>query len=147
MKFLITESWKGYCTRAGRVGQTEILSHSDSLANSSQVKDKLGAGSVTMESVTFTFEEDASVMAIMQKLIDLEVVDTLIIEDVSANAAQTVVYRLTMNKVVIISVSTNNHGVDGSICEVKVRCQKAKWERLTPDGAYAEAIFNPHALA
>jgi type VI protein secretion system component Hcp len=146
MKFLKTDAWKGYTKKANRDGQTEIRDYADQVVNStSQRAGKPIAGAIEMGTVTYTFEEDASVPAIRQKCIDMEEIPTIVIEDVQGDKAGTVLRRLTLEKVHVIEVVTAIDAQGDGLTTVKLHCQKAKWERRTPDKTYAEAIWSPDA--
>jgi type VI protein secretion system component Hcp len=147
MKFLTTPGWKGYSKKQGRQGQTELLSYDDMLANTTQqTHDKSIAGAVTLDHVSWTCPEDASIPAIKQKLIDLELIPEVKIEDIKADKGGTVERRLTMTNVSIVGVHVSIDDQGGGVATVTARCSKAKWERRTPDGTYAEAVWNPNGM-
>lgn len=147
MKFLKTPAWIGYSQHNGRRGQTEVISYDEAISNTTQqAHDTSVAGAVTLDHVSWTFQEDASVPAIEQKLIDLERIPELVIEDTQANRAGTVERRLTMTQVSIVQVHVSVDSSGAGIAMVTARCSKAKWERRTPDGTYAEAIWNPNGI-
>ncbi|MFO0852657.1 MAG: type VI secretion system tube protein Hcp [Gemmataceae bacterium] len=145
--FLKTAAWKGYCKKKNRNNQTEIQGYADSIQNTTQTNhDTSVAGSVDLGIVSWTFPEDATVPAIKQKSIDQEKISKLVIEDELADKDLTVLRRLTMTNVVIVGVQVSI-GADGNgHATVTARCEKAKWERRTPDDDYAEAEWNPNDL-
>jgi len=148
MNFMKTEGWKGYSIKQGRGGETEVHSYEDKLTNSSsQRAGKLIAGQIDLGSVTFHFSEDASVAAIRQKCIDMAELGSMVFEDVQSDRDGTIIRRLTLKKVVVIDVKTTVDETGGGLVKVTVHAQYAKWERLTPDGTYAEAVYNPNGLA
>lgn len=146
MKFL-KSPWQGYSQRKGRQGQTELLSYGDSLTNTTQdAHDTSIDGRVVLDHLTFTFQEDASVPAIRQKLIDLEVIPELLIEDIKGDAAGTVLRRVTANDVTVAGLHASVDEQGRGIVTVTIKCSKVKWERLTPDNTYAEAVWNPNDI-
>jgi type VI protein secretion system component Hcp len=146
MQFLKTV-WQGYTQVANRQGQTEICGYNESVTNSTQDgHDTKIAGKVVLEHVSWKFKEDASVPAVRQKLIDQETIPEMIFEDVVAGRAATVIRRTTLTHVNIVAVDVALDDRGSGLATVTARCSKAKWERLTPDGTYAESEWNPNGI-
>src|SRR3954453_14178771 len=114
MKYLNTPDWIGYSKT--REGATDLLTLEDDLENTTQHENgREIAGAVELGMVRWTFAEDASVLSIKQKLIDHAVIAEIKIEDCLKNKAKTVIRRMTLTNVRVVStnvkIESNGDGV------------------------------------
>ena len=144
-QFLKTTGWEGYSRRKNRTGQTEILTRSDRLTNTTQNGyDTDIAGTVDLGHFRWTFREDASVPSIRQKLIDQDEIEEVVFEDVKDDKTATVISRFTANRVRIIDVQVAIDEQGNGTATATARCRKATWERITPDGTYTQCTWAPN---
>jgi len=117
------------------------------LKNSTQTThDTPIAGSVEYGEMWWKQQEDATDPSIRQHLIDQTTIDQLVIEDEKGDKDATVLRRTTLTKLIIIGLTRTINDKGDGVMTVTARVQKVKWERLTPNGSYAEAEWNPNGL-
>ena len=128
-KFLNTTGWQGYSRRKSRAGQTEILTRSDRLTNTTQNG----------------YDTDiAGTVDLGQKLIDQDEIEEVVFEDVKDDKTATVISRFTANRVRIIDVQVAIDEQGNGTATATARCRKATWERITPDGTYTQCTWAPN---